>query len=383
MLSDNAITMSKLKPYQNALMLSQFISSQSLGRRYSIEKDDIDACYFGALDPFFIDKEKLRLSHFLQRLSGVGQVFTSSTKSNRLIHTEEVVSIATKIGKILGLNIHLIEAISLLHDFGHPFFSHQGERIISQIAGKDFRHEVMSLVIAQKITRRGQGLNLSYEVLEGALNHSRANGSLQANPDKPLEYGVVAIADKLACVFSDLEEALRRGHFDRMNLPTELFALGHNHSTRIFNCIAALVKESAEKQLISFVDSEIAEIFEALRQWNYKNFYYALNNSSERKNLEVDFEKAYPFLSEIFSDLGYNPLLIFALMTDKEVIRINKAANNNRALIFKKNFLLQFPAMEIIVSIPRSEKINLFNADLDKSKFQQFDHVANFDFPGD
>lgn len=363
----------KLKEYQYALVFSQFSSSQSLGRKFSVEEHDEDACYFGALDPFFIDKEKIRLSPFFQRLAGVSQVFISSSRSNRLVHTEEVANISSIIGKILGLNEHLLEAIALLHDFGHSFCGHLGERLIGEFAGREFRHEVMSLVIAQKIAREGRGLNLSYETLEGALNHSRAHGSLNPNPSKPQEYGVLVIADKLACVLSDLEEAIRQGHLSREKLPPEFFALGHSHSSRLFNCIFALIKESAEKQRISFSESETAQQFEALRQWNYHNFYYPLDNESIRVKIRNDFRSAYPFLRDFFLELDYDPILVFALMNDKEILNIVKVANTNRELIFKKNFFSKFPALDIAASLTDHKKINIFNADLDKSKFKKFD----------
>lgn len=367
----------KLKPYQNALIFSQFLSSQSLGRRHSLLEDDEDIMYLGALDPFFIDKNKLRLSPFLQRLSGVSQVFPAYYGANRFIHTEEVVAIAVTIGRILGLNTHLIEAIALLHDFGHPFLGHLGERLISEFSGREFNHAVMSIVIAQKIAREGRGINLSYETLEGSLGHQRADGALEPDYSKPAEYGVLIIADKLACVLSDLEAAVRRSHISRDKLPPEFFALGNNHPTRLFNCIFALIKESAEKGKISFVESEIARQFEALRQWNYKNFYYPLDNEPFREKIKTDFKKAYAFLYDLFSGFDYDPFLVFALMTDREILKIMKTVNTNRELIYKKNFLNQFPALEIAANLPDHKKINIFNADLDKSKFKMFDYFAD------
>jgi len=360
----------KLKQYQNALVFSQFLSSGSRGRRHLLEADDDDAAYFGALDPFFIDKEKIRLSPWLQRLAGVSQVFISCSRSNRLAHTEEVAAIGAIIGKVLGLNAHLIEAMSLLHDFGHSFCGHLGEKLIGEFANREFRHEVMSIVIAQKIAREGRGLNLSYETLDGALGHSRAHGSLQPAINKPLEYGVLVIADKLACVLSDLEEAVRRGHLNRENLPPEFFALGHNHSTRLFNCIFALIKESAEKQRISFYESETAQRFEILRQWNYKHLYYPLDNEPVRVKIRNDFKNAYSFLCDLFLELGYDPFLTFSLMTDKEILKIIKVANSNREMIFKKNFFFQFPVFDILATLPETQKISIFNADLDKTKFK-------------
>lgn len=375
--NNNKSMTEKLKPYQNALIFSQFLSSQSLGRRHSLLEDDEDLVYLGALDPFFIDKNKLRLSPFLQRLAGVSQVFISCARSNRLNHTEEVVSIATTIGRILGLNVHLVEAIALLHDFGHPFCGHLGERLIGEFSGREFNHAVMSIVIAQKIARDGKGLNLSYETLEGALGHQRADGSLEPDYSKPAEYGVLIIADKLACVLSDLEAAVRRSYIGRDKLPLEFFALGHNHPTRLFNCIFALIKESAEEGRISFIKSEPAQQFEALRQWNYKNFYYPLDNEPFRQRVKADFKKAYSFLYDVFSEFDYDPFLVFALMTDKEILKIMKTVNTNRELVFKKNFFAQFPTLDIAASLPDHKKISLFNADLDKSKFKRFDYCAD------
>jgi dGTPase len=203
-------------PYLNSLFFSQFVSSQSLGRRYSLEELDDDHLYLGAFNPYFIDREKIRLSKSLRRLEDKTQVFIDHRSNphirNRRSHTDEVVSIAVYIAQILGLNVYLVEAIALGHDIGHSPYGHLGERIIGELSGRDFRHYIMSVVIAQFIERNGKGLNLSWEVLEGIANHSRGAGGLKINPDLPLEYAVVMLADKVAYTFSDLNDALRCGY---------------------------------------------------------------------------------------------------------------------------------------------------------------------------
>ncbi|MFZ4632017.1 MAG: HD domain-containing protein [Patescibacteria group bacterium] len=367
----------QFSPFQMALFFQQFASSQSVGRRSTIENSDDDGIYLGALNPFFIDKEKIRLSKSLRRLNDKTQVFVDRQNNphlrNRRTHTDEVVSVAVYIATILGLNVHLVEAIALGHDIGHTPYGHIGERAISELAGRKFTHQVMSLVIAQKVERSGKGLNLSWETLEGILNHSRGDGQLIMNRSLPLEYAVVMFADKIAYTFSDLNDALRCSYFQESQLPAEFFALGKSQRERTNNCILHLVKESAEKQFISFSDSQVAQQFESLRQWSFHNFYRKLDHEVQREAVYDDFKKVYPFLEDIFGKLGHNVFLALALMTDSEIRKITLTLKKDKKKIYAPGFFSSFGFYEILSNLPKNSKIDIFNADLDKSKFKRFD----------
>jgi dGTPase len=138
--------------YKGSLSSMAFNSNNSLGRRY---KNDMDSVY-NFLDPFFLDREKIRLSKSYRRLADKTQVFPlnlyiNSHIRNRLIHTNDVVNLSAIFSNILGLNVYLSEAIAYGHDIGHTPFGHLGERLIQNLSGKNFTHYVMSVVIAQKI----------------------------------------------------------------------------------------------------------------------------------------------------------------------------------------------------------------------------------------
>lgn len=364
-------------PYFNALVFQCFLAENSLGRLSQIGVLDDDAPYIGAFDPYFVDKEKIRLSKSLRRLDDKTQVFIDHRSNphirNRRSHTDEVVSIAVYIAKILGLNVYLVEAIALGHDIGHSPFGHLGERAIRDLSGRDFQHYIMSVVIAQFIERNGKGLNLSWEVLEGIANHSRGAGGLKINPNLPLEYAVVMLADKIAYVFADLNDALRCGYLKESQLPAEFYELGKNQRERWNNCIFNLVKESAEKKTISFLDSDVAKKFEFLRQWSFNNFYLKLDKEIQRESVYDDFKKVYPKLKERLSETNQDVFLSLALMTDSELRKISHTLKKDEKKFFAPNYFLGFGFYEIITNLPDDKKIDICNAGLDKRKFQRFD----------
>lgn len=363
--------------YLNFFSDKRFRYEDSLGRRNPIGYMDEDAIYMGAFDPYFIDKEKIRLSKSLRRLSDKTQVFVDHRSNphirNRRSHTDEVVSIAAYITKILGLNDYLVEAIALGHDIGHAPFGHLGEKMIREFFGCGFEHYIMSVVVAQFIERGGKGLNLSWEVLEGIANHSRGIGGLRVNPNLPLEYAVVMLADKIAYVFADLNDALRCGYLSESQLPQEFFALGENQRERWNNCIFNLVKESAEKQTISFVDSPVAQKFNFLRQWSFDNFYLRLDKEVQRKSIQEDFKQVYPELVNRLADLNQDTSLSVALMTDSEFKKISQTLKKDRKKFYTKDYFKNFGFYKIVSELPKDSKISICNAGLDKSKFQRFD----------
>ena len=358
------------KPFLNSLAAKSFQGSESRGRRYPIINDD-DAPYADVIDHFDLDGHKFGLSKFARRASGKTQVFighqTNSHVRNRGIHTDEVTSLAELMASILGLNINLSRAIARGHDIGHTPFGHLGERAISEISGRTFKHEIMSVVVAQKIERCGAGLNLAYETLEGILHHSRGKNGLQTNAKLPLEYSVVMFADKIAYTFSDLNDALRCSYFVEKDLPVEFTALGNNQRERWLNCLFALVKESSEKGEISFYDSSAALQFESLRQWSYANFYSKMDEETERQQALVEMKLAYQFLNNWLSQFGYDALLILALMADQEVKNVAKFAQY--PTIRDTEMLKNYSFMEIVSHFPVGHEVDIFDADLHVEDF--------------
>jgi len=370
------------RPYLNTLESKAFDSGKSRGRRHyfpheddleylKFRVDDDDSPYFAVLDPFFLDWQKILLSKSLRRLADKTQVFINHQENghvrNRKIHTDEVTALAVQIASILGLNVNLVGASALGHDLGHSPFGHLGERVISELSGRSFRHEIMSVVIAQKIERSGRGLNLSFETLESILHHSRGKNGLQTNVNLPQEYSVVMYADKIAYTFSDLNDAIRFSHFQNNELPPEVLALGKNQRERWLNCLFSLVKESAEKGFISFQDSEVAQKFEAIRQWSYANFYGKLDDSGQRQQAKADMRSIHRFLDTWPGGPRYDPFLIMALLTDQEAKKIAKFAAC--PTISDMREVEKLSCMEFLHRLPTDRQIDIFNPDLDAGDF--------------
>lgn len=372
------------RPFINSLATKAFQSDSTRGRRHfrayddkfghhNLRAEDDDYAYFAVHDPFLMDREKIRLSKTSRRLADKTQVFVDHHENehlrNRKIHTDEVASLAVQISSITGLNTYLVEASALGHDLGHSPFGHLGEKVISEIAGRPFKHEIMSVVIAQQIERGGRGLNLSFETLEGILHHSRGKNGLHVNSNLPQEHNVVMLADKIAYTFSDLNDAVRCNYLSEKSLPAEVSALGKNQRERWLNCLYALIKESSEKGFISFADSDVAQQFESIRQWSYINLYYKLNDEGPRQQAVTDLNSVHRFLSDWPGEQIYDPLLIMALLTDQEAKKIAKFAQY--PTIKDISMIKSMSFMEILSRIPPNRPINIFEPDLNPENFSQ------------
>ncbi|MFA6524615.1 MAG: HD domain-containing protein [Candidatus Paceibacterota bacterium] len=348
--------------YEGSLKDIAFKQENSLGRRFSFD-DDFKIKTF---TPYYSDKQKLILSKSYRRLARKTQVFPPSIHSNvrnRLIHTNEVMSFSSQIANILGLNTDLTEAIAYGHDIGHTPFGHLGERMIKKISDRNFAHNVMSVVVAQKIERSGDGLNLTYETLEGILNHSRGSNEMNINLNISEEATLVMYADKIAYTFSDLNDAIKVGFLKEDSLPEIAKYFGKNQRERMFNVAYNLIMESSEEGKVSFSKSSCAIVFTELKNWMYKNVYFNLDKQYYRKNLLKELEKIFNFIEKRFNG-NINSYLAIACMTDDEVINLLEDIRCHKT----KNFNYGFN--EIIKHFS-GKKINIFDADLHKEDFSR------------
>jgi dGTPase len=290
-------------------------------------------------DPFLNDKIKILESKAFRRLQGKAQVycrdlnFINPNIRNRGTHTNEVIALSAKIAKNLNLNIQLTEAIAAGHDIGHIPFGHLGETVFNEYTKKNFKHHIFSVVIAQKIERKGKGLNLTYETLKGILDHSRGSEEIIIKNDMSEEGKVVMLADKIAYTLGDINDAIRMGDFKK--IPKEAKLLGKNQREREYNIVKALTKESKIKKSVSFQDSKEAKIFKKLRNYLYKNFYLKQNRNREKQILR----NVINFIKETIPKI--NPLLIISMMTDYEVQIINKNLEKGRKKELKKKISKQ------------------------------------------
>lgn len=360
------------QPFLNCLADKAFLCESSRGRRTSAIEADEDQIYFGVMNPYFIDKNKILLSKSYRRMDDKTQVFLDRKNvhtRNRLIHTSSAITIGVMIARITGLNEALVESILLLHDNGHTPYGHLGERAVSRIANRKFQHATMSVVIAQKVERSGRGLNISYETLEGALQHPRNYNDLTVFSHQPLEYGVAALADKLAYVLDDLNDAICCAYFKLSDIPSEFFSFGKNQRERTKNIIYALVSESYEMKTLSFCQSEMAKKFQLVREWSFENFYRKLDSEFQQVVAWKKIDDAYGLIASESPLFGQDPLLPIALMGDSEINRINvwlKKHHQNEKFKFQS-----LSYHEILKSFPEGHKVDMFNADLNPSNFSK------------
>jgi dGTPase len=216
-----------------------------------------------------------------------------------LTHTLEVSQIARTIAKSLRLNEDLTEAIALGHDLGHTSFGHAGEAVLNEIFPGGFRHPEQSLRVVDILEKDGKGLNLTYEVRDGILKHSKGEGRIISNDrqsmPETLEGQIVRIADIIAYVNHDVDDAVRAGVIARGDLPkdcTEI--LGDSHA-RIINAMVKDVVEVSEKADSGAIAMSQAfiEATEKLRDFLYKEVYFGMVVYS-------NFIKASKVLKELY-----------------------------------------------------------------------------------
>ncbi|MEI6650904.1 MAG: HD domain-containing protein [Candidatus Moraniibacteriota bacterium] len=279
----------------------------------------------------------------------------------RLTHGLEVTSLAGTIAEILGLNIALVEAGSIAHDIGHTPYGHLGESFLTTVLGREFRHNIFGTIVAQHIERKGVGLNLAFETLEGILFHSGGRKSISSWSDLRAEYAVIRLADKIAFTFSDLNDALRYGYLgsDRGFDAMVWNWFGSNQRERIANCVHALVQESAEENHISFSRSETAQRFEELKKWMYENVYSQVDSTIQATILE----RTYDFLSTGPAFEECDPAMLLALLTDDETDAIGHILLESKRLRADNGLIKNFGIMEIIPDL-KGKRIDLFDPDL-------------------
>jgi dGTPase len=253
---------------------------------------------------FQLDRDRIVYSNAFRRLKHKTQVFLAPLGDDyrtRLTHTLEVAQMARTMARALFLNEDLVEAIALGHDLGHTPFGHSGETVLKEIYSPDFSHSEQSLRVVEVLENNGKGLNLTYEVRDGILKHSKGYGKIiPDNPDElasTFEGQIVRIADIMAYLNHDLEDAIRSGVIASAQVPLECTRiLGCSHSERATTMIRDLIGSSAvrEGQLILQLSQDVHSAMNLLRQFLYDNVYRS-------PRVHNDFEKAKKILSELYA----------------------------------------------------------------------------------
>ncbi len=215
------------------------------------------------------DRDRILHCKSFRRLKFKTQVFIAPEGDHyrtRLTHTLEVAQVARTLARCLRLNEDLAEAIALGHDLGHTPFGHCGERALNKLTADGFRHNEQSLRVVE-VLEGGEGLNLTWEVRDGILNHS---GALKP---ATLEGACVARADRIAYINHDIDDAIRAGVLREFELPHELIrVLGETHGQRIDTMISDIVRESRGHDFVR-MSPAIQDASDEMRRFLFEKVY--------------------------------------------------------------------------------------------------------------
>ncbi len=248
------------------------------------------------------DRDRIVHCKAFRRLKHKTQVFLAPSSDHyrtRLTHTLEVSQIARTIGRALALNEDLIEAIALGHDLGHTAFGHGGEKVLNDLVPEGFYHNEQSLRIVDHLEKDGRGLNLTMEVREGILKHSKGRDNpimvAAAKRASTLEGQVVRLADIVAYLNHDLDDALRAGILKTGDIPGDIRRnLGSRHSKRIHTLVEDIILNTLEVNLceISLSPEMLARV-EALRAFLFENVY-------EIALMREEFKRARKIITDLY-----------------------------------------------------------------------------------
>ena len=236
------------------------------------------------------DRDRIIYCKAFMRLKNKTQVFFSPEGDHyitRLTHTLDVAQIARSIARSLSLNEDLTEAIALGHDLGHTPFGHSGERILDKLSSSGFKHNVQSVRVAEVLEKDGRGLNLTFEVKDGILNHTKSGNAAT------LEGRCVSFADRIAYINHDLDDAVRAGLLTLEDIPRDILTvLGNTSKERINTAISSIYRNSVNKNTVE-MDASVQRASDDLRNFMFDNVYHS-------KTAKGEEEKAELMLTEMF-----------------------------------------------------------------------------------
>ncbi len=238
-------------------------SDESKGRAVPEEESDIRTIYQR-------DRDRVLHSKSFRRLKHKTQVFLAPYGDHyrtRLTHTLEVSQLARTIAKALRCNEDLTEAIALAHDIGHTPFGHVGERTLSAISGKPFSHNAHGVRVVEKLEHGGRGLNLTWEVRDGIMNHKTSTSPAT------LEGDIVRVSDKIAYISHDIDDGIRAGVLSEEALPADCTdILGHSTRDRIDTMIHNVIENSQDSPRVLLSD-DCWDALLRLRKYMFEMLY--------------------------------------------------------------------------------------------------------------
>lgn len=279
---------------------------------------------------FSIDTDRILHSLAYTRYIDKTQVFSlipNDHITHRVLHVQIVSRISRSIGRFLGLNVDLIEAISLGHDIGHPPFGHDGEQYLSKICHSNgigyFVHSCQGVRFLRDVERKGRGLNLTLQVLDGILCHDGERHQREISPRRgktfidllkeieekvqnpqkdfvptTLEACLVRMTDVISYIGRDIEDAIRLGLIDRKDIPKECRdRLGDTNGKIVYNLVEDLIQNSFDRDSISF-SKEVSELLKILRAFNMERIYLNPLIKTQAKKIEHLFYYLFERLLE-------------------------------------------------------------------------------------
>lgn len=246
------------------------------------------------------DRDRIIHSKAFRRLKDKTQVFLTPNGDHyrtRLTHTLEVSQIARSIAKALRMNEDLTEAIALGHDLGHTPFGHAGERALNSVCPLGFKHSEQSLRIVDILEKDGRGLNLTWEVRDGILNHGTADSPAT------LEGQTVRLCDKISYIHHDMDDAERAGILCEEDIPNRLRSLlGESTRERLNTFVHDIVRTSTGRDEVC-MSPEIADAMQELRSFLYRNLYTNAVAKSEEKKAQIMLSELYRYYVTHTADL--------------------------------------------------------------------------------
>ncbi len=273
---------------------------------------------------FFRDTTAIVHSYPFRRMKHKTQVFFAPQNDHictRIEHVMHVSTIAATICRALNLNPDLAWAIGMGHDLGHTPFGHLGEKILSRLRGVDgFRHEIYSLRVVDKLANHGKGLNLTYAVRDGIINHCGEKFEQELSPDHEVkdlsaitrrdrlpstwEGVAVRMSDKIAYLGRDLEDAMQLGLVRQEEIPEAgRRLLGINNSEIIDSLVNDLIAHSLRTGVIGFSD-DVYHAFLDVKNFNYERIYTSPPLQTYHQYFERILETLYHYLVDMFDRSG-------------------------------------------------------------------------------
>ncbi len=293
-------------------------SAETRGRDRKEKEDDLRPAYQR-------DRDRILHCKAFRRLKHKTQVFLAPEGDHyrtRLTHVLEVTQIARTIAKSLRLNEVLTEAIGLGHDLGHSPFGHAGEAALNKLVKGGFNHYRQSVRVVETLENDGKGLNLTVEVRDGILKHSKGEKGelLRKRPRSralTLEGDIVRISDIIAYVNHDIDDGIRAGLLKERDIPKPIRAvLGGDASARITTMVKDVIGTTMARDYASIgMTPEVLGALEALRAFMFENLYLI-------PKIRGEFAKAQAILTALFEHVGANPEQYLDLSSGEPVERL-------------------------------------------------------------